>query len=648
MTSPLRLPTLAELPTRLAAALLGLSLLFMIQAYFGIDHDSVLYLGEVLRLRMPHVLDQDLYFAHGSQGRYTLFPHLVLLLSQGASLPTLFVWGAALGLLAFAAANWQALRVLLPAGERYLPWLALLCLPTVYGAFRIFGYAEPFFTPRPWAEALCLLALALITRHRLALAGLCLLLAGLLHPLQTLGAAFIFWVYLALEERRWLRALWLVPLALLLGLAGVAPFDGLLRPLDTATFGLSYQFSRHLYVTGWRLQDFQTLTFDLLILLHASRTLALPLRRWSLAALLTVPLTLALSALLADGWHLTLPAGLQLWRTHWLAHWLAMALVGVRVQQALAARAWPPLVLLALAVTLGYGQADWYWLPALLLYMAWPHLQLRLRPQVQRLLTLACVLVIAVFFLDYIGNAHAAFVKAHYQLAKIPFDRAFLTFPALSLSLALAGIWAWRRSRWQMRGGLLLLLFTFSAYAGLRWDSRPALYKALEGHPFTPDLFGVTLPAHAQVYWDRASSVANWLVINRPDYYSPQQLSGLVFSPGTAADARARMARLRPLQLDAQRCLDETQPEEVRRRCRMSDAALRAACSLARPPAPDYLVLPYRQDVPALGQWTVHLDLIEEPTRIYWLYSCQIIRERLGHPSPATGSTLDRSPAAHD
>ncbi|WP_240126866.1 hypothetical protein [Thermomonas alba] len=618
--------------TPVAGAALGLGLLFMTQAYFGIDHDSVLYLGEALRLRLPDILDHDLFFAHGSQGRYTAFPHLVAaLLAAGADASQLFMAGTILGLLLFAATSWLALRALLPPGQRWLPWLALLCLPTAYGAYRIFGYGEPFFTPRGYAESLCLLALALLTRQRLRTAAACLLAAGLLHPLQALGAALVFWLWLALADRRWLHALWLAPIPFVLGLAGIAPFDGLLHPLDAATYKLAYQFSRHLFVGGWRAEDFQTLAFDLLVLLHVARTQPPPLRRWSLAAAIAMPLALATSYVLADVLRLALPAGLQLWRAHWLAHWLAMASVGALIQRDLSARDTPRLLLLALVVTLAYGRPGWAWMPFGLLYVFWPHLQPRLRPALQRLVGAGCLLAVLLFFLDYIAGVHAEFVKAHRQLAQVPFDRAFFTFPALTLTLALAGSALWQRAARAGRLVLLGLLLPFCAYAGLRWDARPALYKALEAHPFRPGLFGVPLPEHAQVYWERASSVANWLVINRADYYSPQQLSGLVFSPGAAADARARMDRLRPLRQDVQKCLDAPATSavpEAKAPCRISSAALRAVCApgTSAAPAPDYLILPYRQSPPALGQWTVRLGLAEEPTRTYYLYDCRDLR----------------------
>lgn len=614
--------------TFLAGGLLGLSLLFMIQAYFGIDHDSVLYLGEALRLRMPDILDQDLFFKHGSQGRYTLFPHLVAALIPFTDVSALFLWGTVAGMTFFAAASWFALRILLPAGERFLPWLALLTLPTAYGAYRIFGYAEPFFTPRLYAEPLCLLALAFLTRHRLKAAAACLLLAGLLHPLQALGASVILWVWLVLGDRRWLHALWLLPVPVLLGAAGIAPFDGLLHRLDPDTNTLAYNFSRHLFVGGWRAEDFQTLAFDLLLLLSAARTGQLPLRRWAQAGAIGMVLALGTSYLLADVLRLSLPAGLQLWRAHWLAHWLAMALVGVLVQRDIAARSLPRLLVLALAVTLAYGQPGWYWIPLGALYLLWPTLQPRLRPAVQTLLAVGCGLAIAVFFFDYIGNVHAEFVKAHRQLVQVPFDRAFFTFPALTLTLAIAASLAWQRSARIGRGLLVLLLLPFSIYAGLRWDARPPLYRALEAHPFRPDLFGVALPTHAQIYWGRASSVGNWLVINRPDYYSPQQLSGAIFSPGLASDAQARIARLRPLFKGIETCIDPRLDTDSRRRCRLPEAALRRACALDTSPAPppDYLVLPYPQQAPVLGTWSVTDPTADIPVLTFRLYACRDIR----------------------
>lgn len=65
----------SKLPV-LAGALLGLAMLLLVRRYWGIDHDATLYLGQALAQRWPGNFANDLFFLHGSQGRYTLFPWL--------------------------------------------------------------------------------------------------------------------------------------------------------------------------------------------------------------------------------------------------------------------------------------------------------------------------------------------------------------------------------------------------------------------------------------------------------------------------------------------------------------------------------------------------------------------------------------------
>src|SRR5690554_5941759 len=96
-------------PTTIAGALLGLSMLLLLRRYWGLDHDSALYLGQALLKRWPEIYAHDLFFAHGSQGSYTLFPWLVAQAMEHVEPSTLFRAGALLGLLLFATAGWFAL-----------------------------------------------------------------------------------------------------------------------------------------------------------------------------------------------------------------------------------------------------------------------------------------------------------------------------------------------------------------------------------------------------------------------------------------------------------------------------------------------------------------------------------------------------------
>jgi len=96
-----------------AALVVGVTLLF--HPYWGIWHDSVLYLGQALALLYPESFRQDLFFAFGSQADYTLFPRAIAWLIERYGSGEVFRWLTLCGLVAFVAASWQLIRHLIPA-----------------------------------------------------------------------------------------------------------------------------------------------------------------------------------------------------------------------------------------------------------------------------------------------------------------------------------------------------------------------------------------------------------------------------------------------------------------------------------------------------------------------------------------------------
>lgn len=68
--------------------------------------------------RHPEALGQDLFFLHGSQGRYSLLPKLAAQLAAWFPLPGMFLWDTLLGLLLFAFACWSAISAILQLRQR--------------------------------------------------------------------------------------------------------------------------------------------------------------------------------------------------------------------------------------------------------------------------------------------------------------------------------------------------------------------------------------------------------------------------------------------------------------------------------------------------------------------------------------------------
>jgi len=545
---------------RLAAALLGLAMLLLIRRYSGINHDSVLYLGQGLMQRWPEIFGKDLFFAFGSQDRYSIFPWLLGKAMSWAEPPSVFLWGTLASLLLFAAASWQCLRALLPLGQRYWAWLGVLCLPSVYGMVSLFSYAEPFFTPRPIAEALCLLSIVQLVRKRWWLAGACLLFAALFHPLQAIAACLIVWPWLLMCDRRWWRVAWLaLPIAALAGF-GVGPFGDLFRQADSEWLGRLRGNTPQLFLGEWGVADARVLALDLFLLGLATFWFSGVFRRWCLAALAGTSVGFLASLALVDGLHLVLPAGLQLWRVHWLTHWFAMAALAGMLWQLAQAREWPRLVLLVLVVLMAWNTSGWIWLPLAALFAAWPRLFATVQPRLLPLLTALFALGIAVLTISYALDELTWFRLAHYHFDLYAIDRRLLAFPLFALSGPLLCMQAWEQlpaSRRTLAGCCALIPLV--AIAGLRWDARSPFNRAFESNAANTSIFGVGLPEDAQVFWDSEMTVAPWLVLRRASYYSGTQLAGEVFSRATAIEGRDRADRLMPLMRES-RTYQEREP----------------------------------------------------------------------------------------
>ena len=617
--------------TAVAGAVLGLLIILLLRRYAGINHDSVLYLGQALVRRWPEIYGNDLVFVHGSgQDQYTLFPRLVAHALEWADPTTLFMWGALGAHLLFAAAGWFCLKALLPPHQRYWAWLGVLSLPTTYGMVRMFGYSEQFFTPRPLAEGVCILAIGLLARRRWLLAGACTLLAGLFHPLQAIAMVVVAWPWAIMQDRRWLHAAWLgIPL-LGLARAGVGPFAGLLQQADVEWLFILRDNTPQLFLTRWTTADFTFLLVDVLVLGYAHRTVRGAFGTWCAAALAGLALGMGMNLLLVDGLHLVLPAGLQLWRVHWLAHWFAMAAVAALLYRDLQARDVPRALLLAFAIVLAWAQVAWVWLLPALLYAALPKLLAGRPARVGRLIGWLSGAGILLLFASHAYSEFTLFRMAHYRLELYAFDRRLLIFAPLGLGLPLLGVWLWERLTSRGRTLLLALaLCPLVVIAALRWDLRSPETLAFERATFRSDIFGVRIPEDAQVMWSYDMLTGPWLVLRRASFFSPHQLSGQVFNREMAMDGRKRLNRLYPL-LEAYRsCLDRVRPAGEREGCHVSDAAMHQACAPGSDRRPDYIVLPYRQPQRAAGSWTILDPVTRDALETFRLYRCSDVMEDL-------------------
>ena len=630
----------------IAGASLGLILIFLLRRYAGITHDSTLYLGQGLLQRWPEIYGSDLFFLHGSQEHYSLFPRLLGVAFGWLPPPAVFLWGTLICILLFAAASWWCLAMLLPPGRRYWAWLGTLALPGAYGMTSIFSINEAFLTPRSVAETLCLCCLALLAGQRWGWAVLCWIAAATLHPLQALGAALVMWPWAILQDRRWGHAAWLaVPM---LGLAnlGIPPFDDLLNRIDTDWKFSIHESTPQLFITAWSSMDIGLLTFDAMVLGHAAHRLRGSFGRWCLAALIGLGLGVGATLALVDGLSLVLPAGLQFWRSHWLAHWFAIAAFAILLVEDLKQRERERAVLLMTVGLIAWVASPWGWFPLALLYGFWPRIFEHLNPRLKRIVAIALAIGMCLILANYVAFQLLPFRMAHYRLDLYAFDRKLLIFPVFALGLPILGAWLWRRATASSRRLVLLLVVApVIALGAWRWDARPFMNRAFEGHAFDETVFGSAIPEDAQVYWEGDSLIGTWLVLHRASYFNAAHFAGQIFNRDTALDGRYRANRLSTLIDDSIRCQDRARPYHERAYCRISEKGLSDACRPGRTRAPDYLVLPYLQTQPSLGHWSVIDPITNEPAVTYRLYSCA---EILAYQTDASGVPREAAAPLHE
>lgn len=304
------------------SALLVVALWLVSRPYVGIIHDSRIYLGRALADLDPSGLGQQIDYAHDGQGGFTVFPRIVAAITQAIGPSSAMMLLAAFGLGAWLAAAWWLLSRFF-RGAVLLGALICLCgFPAVYGGYNVFRWAEEFATPRIFAEAGGLCALALLTDGRRLASIAFLLVASAFHPLMALPVAMVGFVVLVFEDRRWLA---LAPA----GAAGIlvpawlhAPlFARLFEAFDRSWLDIVVARGPYLFPDRWSDAAWALLSCQLVTIALALRVVGSPLRRMLIGSALAGVVGVMASVLAPT----VLIVQLQVWRSLWLVSFFAAA-----------------------------------------------------------------------------------------------------------------------------------------------------------------------------------------------------------------------------------------------------------------------------------------------------------------------------------
>ena len=599
---------------KLSSFLLCLLAVLISTPYYGIWHDSVLYLGQALLRMNPEVFQKDLFFSYGSQAGFTLFPYALAWLIERFNAESIFILFTLLARLSFAIGSWYLLRALFPARFCIPAILALFFLPREYGSHHIFSYAETFLTGRSYAEPLVLLALASVLHGRTWLFALFWCMAAILHPLMALPVLVFYWFWLLQTDKRWIHALWVAVPSLFVFLF-LQNHSNTNFQFDSEWLNQVVQRSPFLFFSQFQYGDWYYILTDFFIVFLLTRYTSDHIKKFTQSLLAAGISLFLIAALLVDVLHLSLPTGLQLWRVHWLIHWLAMAsipwLLWKHWQEH---RSIPYLLLLGSIILSGIrpslagGEV-----PGLMvLYIAWPWIERHTTRFIQNgilFFIITSVLINSWMYYSLLFSFVSITRYTVYIAFKILFFLFLLLLAALSVSEKL------KNNSSIKTASLLLMIFMLFPAVQL-WDQRLEKDKFYESTEYPGKPAELVLEEDAQVLW-RDNLLPTWQVLNRASYMSDQQMAGIVFNKETSRNAYLRKEALHVKKADGSDCRMIVSSGEGHSTCLPDSVALKQMC-LKTHGELDYIVLSSKTDANPHAIWTYS----EKPLESIYIYAC--------------------------
>ncbi len=511
--------------------------------YGGIVNDARLYTLQALAHLMPESLGQDVFLKFGSQDRYTAFSPLyaavIRLVGTESAASTLTLAFQ----LSFALAAWLLARTILSVRLALFAVVILIAIPGWYGPGQMLKVMENFVTPRLPAEALGLVALATALRGKKWLSAACLIGAVLLHPIMAAAVAFAaFCLYVAIPHPK--LAVVLAVSAVLVLMAGALLYPlGILRTFDPTWLGLVKERDPYVFISYWRIDDWTRAAIPLATLAVGWRMLPLSRgRALCQIALLTGVAGFGLTLLACDELHIVLLTELQPWRWEWLTVAIAaltLPLVISTCWQTDECGRGLALLLVSAWIFGPFGFALTCIAAAAAAVMA-VH---RLKPNEAHLVFVgACAVVIVALLwrvasnLDFSGALRDSPHTPALLLRVISFTRD----GAAPIAVALLAVWLARRAH----GGPALtalaiaLLVTCTALVPVtrsRWTA--SQYRSSLHLSLVP--WRKLIPPGTNVFWPDLPAAA-WLLLDRPEYLSPMQTAGILFSREAAIEMKRR------------------------------------------------------------------------------------------------------------
>ena len=604
--------------------------------WFGFWHDGMLYLGQALHLASPENYVGDPFFMYGSQDDFTLFTKIyAALIKQVGAAP------AGQVIMLIAVVSWfAAIYAYWKTAFRDNPSAAcaialMLFLPTGYGGWNIFTYAEPFLTARSVGEPLVIAGLCLLLQGKNWAALGTLLLAALAHPLVAMSGMMVWFFHTLLyPSRLWQRAhvallaLSSIIVAGVLVILRVGPFAHINATYQQDWFNLVQIFNRDVFISYWHLADWWPVASMLVLYgIHRRFLPSSAQQRMMTALLVATVVACTLSFLLGDILRNVLALSMQLWRIFWILRVLVPATVAIDIIRA--HKKVPRQAVWATAFAFSSLMAVY---PVLFYTLLAVAIALAICPTIPMRAGLhKCIYAICwAIFIFMIGQRYineALFIKIQFLTTRYSVLYPHLVVILIGLTALL--VVSWISSRFIT--GLLLFTLIFSTL--VTWDRRPDTEIFFES-AVNRSPFNKYVRPDETIYWNVFRPLA-WVVFNRSSYVSGMVASAFLFNHDFAAEFMLRQSAIGQ--------------HYVGNGCDAIDFGQGVCADNAKTINPDlcrlddrihWIVSDYKSPLPATSHWQFAVPGF--PHGLY-LYSC---KDWLKLPAKAVTKAAPANPAA--
>jgi hypothetical protein len=526
----------------LSIALLIMSLWICNHFYLGVRHDGRLYTLQALYHLHPDLYSQDIFLLNNSQDNFTIFSRIHAIFIKFFGISGAHIFPVIIGQLLFIFSLYCFLKKSLDINELILAFILIATMPKNYGGLGVFTYSETFLTPRLFAESFSLFSLSFFFSEQRYKALTFCIFSILLHPIMGFICLSIIIADYLFYHRGYKKYVFFSALILLVLIFIIfGPFSDAFVEMDTEWLDVVIKRSPHLLLSNWFPGDWTSFAASCLVIAMLYIFNRQRAKHFMVICVLSIFFFL-LSFIGGDLFKVVFILQIQLWRIHWILNisaYIALAILLLNLKNGNVLQ-YCGVLLLSLG-WFDYSTAVPYVMAAGTALFIFAQIFNKHFEKITLFHSKYLTAAISLFYLEALcrpwiieivnksGNFFSLLAKPNNFLTPLTFLLSSI------ILLVILFVFLNKLQKLTLMLSLFMLIFCINT-----WDQRDDWESLLFSD--NPEIARIreTLPANQPFLWP-GNPLGTWILFERPNYISPAQGAGVVFSRKTAIEYKRRM-----------------------------------------------------------------------------------------------------------